>query len=208
VFITLMYRQAMEGDGCFLCQEAKTRLAKVIHELRCMRGEEDERKRACQLDYDLSHTSGRPVPAPVLLGHFPLFRVNDAHCDEPDEAPDDEKATKFRPKWDCLSEESTDFLLETLKPRLALTGHTHHGCRTRHPDGTLEWSVSSFSWRNRDNPAFLLAQMTADAVAVEKCLMPQESTVINMYWLAAVASAGLLVKRCWRYCNKRRRRLL
>lgn len=42
--------------------------------------------------------------------HFPLYRESDANCNETDEAPYHEKMTKFKEKWDCLSQEATDFV--------------------------------------------------------------------------------------------------
>jgi len=216
----------MEGDGCFLCKSARRRLDEVIHELDCLRGiPEDGPEDSCQLDYDFGSSS--PSPAPILLGHFPLFRANDAHCDEPDEASKEEKIQKFRPKWDCLSEESTKLLLTKLRPRLVLTGHTHHGCRTKHENFSSEksdlkdkngqndfknevknyieeWSVSSFSWRNRDNPAFLLAEFSSESLAVEKCVIPRESTIINFYWASLFLTFYLFLKRSWCF-NKRQR---
>lgn len=47
-------------------------------------------------------------------------------------------------------------LFDWINPRLIISGHTHHGCYRIHDDGTPEWTVSSFSWRNKKNPTFLL----------------------------------------------------
>ena len=48
--------------------------------------------------------------------------------------------------------------------------------------GVTEISISSFSWRNKVNPAFLLT--TFDPLGnyeVSKCYMPNEDNVINAY---------------------------
>ena len=48
--------------------------------------------------------------------------------------------------------------------------------------GVTEISISSFSWRNKVNPAFLLT--TFDPLGnyeVSKCYMPNEDSVINAY---------------------------
>jgi len=50
----------------------------------------------------------------------------------------------------------SDKLLSLIRPRLVLSGHTHHGCYVVHEDGTPEMTIPSFSWRNRDNPSFVL----------------------------------------------------
>ena len=117
---------------------------------------------------------------PVLLSHFPLYRESDAHCDEPDQAPIQEKSVKFREGWDCISRQSSDLLLDSVEPRLVLSGHTHHGCNTSH-GGTVEISVSSFSWRNKKKPAFLLAYFSQESYAIAKCYMPEENSVYCSY---------------------------
>ena len=43
-----------------------------------------------------------------------------------------------------------------LNPRLIVSGHTHHGCHRIHDNGVPEWTVASFSWRNKKGPSFLL----------------------------------------------------
>ena len=95
----------------------------------------------------------------------------------------------YRPQWDCLSEQSSKLLLEKIKPRLVLSGHTHHGCKNLHtlPNGRKvpEWSVASFSWRNRNNPVIVLATLTQQEFVLNKCYLPQESTVINIYILGS-----------------------
>ena len=61
------------------------------------------------------------------MSHYPLYRRSDAHCDEEDEAPADEKNQPFREGWDCLTKNAPRDLLTKLRPRLVLSGHTHHG---------------------------------------------------------------------------------
>lgn len=93
--------------------------------------------------------------------HFPLYRVSDAICTDPDAPPLPEKNKLFRLKIDALSKEATNYLVKKIKPRAVFGGHTHHGCLVEHsykePDAKfLEYSVPSFSWRNRPNPKYML----------------------------------------------------
>lgn len=46
-------------------------------------------------------------------------------------------------------------LLQLLQPRLILSGHTHSACTVFHGD-VQEISIPSFSWRNRNNPSFMM----------------------------------------------------
>lgn len=44
---------------------------------------------------------------PILLQHFPMYRESDAECTGIDSAPQEEKNIKFRQRWECISEESS-----------------------------------------------------------------------------------------------------
>lgn len=100
----------------------------------------------------------------LYFQHFPMYRISDEVCTESDAAPLAERSVKFRERWDCLSRESSEYLVDSLEPRAVLGGHTHHACYIMHTFGSpgpdlkkmVEYSVPSFSWRNRDNPSFML----------------------------------------------------
>jgi len=173
VEFVLINSMAFEGDNCFLCEDAEKRLAKISSGLSC---------------------AGPDCPGPVLMSHFPLYRDSDEMCDELDEAPSPDKFDKFREGWECISNSSSQLLKDKLKPRIAFTGHTHHGCRTNHEEGFMEWTVSSFSWRNKNNPAFLLARFSESSVEVSKCFMPEEDTVYLVYMLAGALLVLFFVK--------------
>ena len=93
-----------------------------------------------------------------------------------------------------------------------LSAHTHHGCYRVHNNGVPEWTVASFSWRNKPNPTFLLVIQTNPMnifmwdvrklkilLTIEKCrlfcvfianLLPAiEKDVSNTTWSAFVDSA-------------------
>lgn len=128
-----------------------------------------------------------------------MYRESDEECSEPDEAPEDEKRHKFRERWECLSRESTEVLFEALNPRLVVTGHTHHGCSKYYKQyDAHEFTIPSFSWRNKDNPSYMLAVFTPSNFAVEKCYMPRESTVMFIYVASGIGIliyAGLSFRR-------------
>ena len=44
----------------------------------------------------------------VLFQHYPMFRQTDEMCDGPDAASEKEKSQWFKPRWDCISKESSD----------------------------------------------------------------------------------------------------
>uniref|UniRef100_A0A8C8ZLJ1 Metallophosphoesterase 1 n=1 Tax=Prolemur simus TaxID=1328070 RepID=A0A8C8ZLJ1_PROSS len=135
---------ALEGDGCTLCSKEEAELLAVSHRLNCSR--------------EVGCGDGRPLPAsaPVLLQHYPLYRRSDANCSGEDAAPPEERSIPFQERYDVLSREASQKLLWWLRPRLVLSGHTHSGCTVLHAGGPPELSVPSFSWRNRNNPSFIM----------------------------------------------------
>lgn len=90
------------------------------------------------------------------LQHFPLYRETEMECTGIDAPPPEEKQVTNREKWEVVSKEMSVKLLSLIQPRLVLSGHTHHGCYLVHEDGTPEMTIPSFSWRNRNNPSFVL----------------------------------------------------
>lgn len=78
------------------------------------------------------------------------------------ERADDDDVTERKPVSDgrcgllCYFFSPPPQLLRWFKPRLILSGHTHSGCEVLHDNKYPEISVPSFSWRNRNNPSFIL----------------------------------------------------
>ncbi|OWK01563.1 MPPE1 [Cervus elaphus hippelaphus] len=168
---------ALEGDGCDICSRAEAELLEISHWLNCSR--EEHRPHGC------GDRQRLPASAPILLQHFPLYRRNDANCSGEDAAPPDEKYTLFKERYDVLSQEVSRKLLWWLQPRLVLSGHTHSACEVQHGAGILEVSVPSFSWRNRNNPSFIMGSITPMDYALAKCYLPREDMILTTYCVAA-----------------------
>lgn len=184
----LLTSMAFEGDGCQMCQEAESSLRRVIHDLDCARG-------ALKKCSSTIATYSRPV----LLQHFPLYRKSDSHCTGPDAADGADKRKQMVPRWGCLAKDISDKILDQLRPRLVVSGHTHHFCYTVHRDNIQEWTVPSFSWRNKNNPSFLLIAINNDSYAVEKCYLPNERTIVIIYVFGLII---LLLSSCLHCCFK------
>lgn len=172
---------AMEGDGCNICSEEEAELRKISRRLNCSLKESGSRH--------CGHGQRLPASAPILLQHFPLYRRSDANCSGEDAAPPEERNVTFKERYDVLSKDASQKLLWWLRPRLVLSGHTHNGCEVSHGAGILELSVPSFSWRNRNNPSFIMGSLTSGDYALAKCYLPMENTVLTIY----CGAAGLLV---------------
>ncbi|XP_026469752.1 metallophosphoesterase 1-like, partial [Ctenocephalides felis] len=174
VHFVLINSMAMEGDGCFLCRQAENLVYNISETLKCWEGVV-----SCDKVVQKKHYS-----RPILMQHFPLYRKSDALCNEWDSLPTNDH---FREKWDCLSKESTQFLKNTINFREAWSGHTHQGCIYQHWENPIvyEYTVASFSWRNRNDPSYILALFSVDDTLIYKCAMPTENTVINIYILSS-----------------------
>lgn len=176
----MLNSMAFEGDACAMCQEAEKRLAKVAKELACARGDDLSVRADC--DGQVEDKVGQ-FSRPILLQHFPLFRTSEAACPEDVDGPPPEvRRSEHREKLDCLSKEASKKLLQVLRPRLVLSGHTHFSCVINHTAERIpEFTVASFSWRNLNSPSFLLMKVTPNDYAIGKCFLPQEHTVIWTY---------------------------
>lgn len=190
----LVNSMALQGDGCFLCKSAELQLGEIEKTLKCLKT-----KRIC------SNNTLKIYSPPILMLHYPLYRESDKDCNEPDEAPFPLKTQKYREGWDCLSEGSTYQLLKQIEPRLVLSGHSHHGCvRNLSIGNGVEITISSFNWRNKNNPSYGLFVFTPVNYAFSKCLMPQESTTIYFY---VFGTCFLIFWSAYTlYCEKRKRK--
>ncbi|XP_013201242.2 metallophosphoesterase 1 [Amyelois transitella] len=171
----LINSMAMEGDGCSLCSRAINEIERIEDILKCSSG-----STLCKGNVVLKKYS-----RPIIMQHYPLYRESDSICTEPDAAPLPDRNSLFEERWDCLSRESTEYLVERLRPRSAFGGHTHHSCVVRHSfvptaDHKIEfteYTVPSFSWRNRLDPKYYLLTITPEEVRVSKCGLPRECTL-------------------------------
>lgn len=122
-----------------------------------------------------------------------MYRESDEECVEHDTL----KMEQYRETWEVLSQESTDLIGDLLEPRLAFSGHSHDFCHMESNRLKIEeFTIPSFSWRNRDNPAFALATFTEKDYSVHVCHLPRESTVIWIYTLGGIIAAINSI-RCW-----------
>ncbi|XP_047985428.1 metallophosphoesterase 1 homolog [Leguminivora glycinivorella] len=165
----LLNSMAMHGDSCRLCREAMFSLNRIAKSLECSKNPSE-----CTEIPNFTYSQ------PILMQHFPLYRISDAQCTEPDAPPLPLRNKKFRNRIDSLSQEATDYLTRTLKPRAVFGGHTHHGCLVHHKDKDVdfyEYSVPSFSWRNRPDPKYMLVTISPNSYAINKCGLPKEATI-------------------------------
>ncbi|XP_053322172.1 metallophosphoesterase 1 [Spea bombifrons] len=181
VNFVLVNSVALEGDNCVICRAAESQIFEVSRKLNCSRMTDD-----ADLRKNCRGVERLPPSAPILLQHYPLYRESDSSCTGEDSASLEEKRVLFMEKYDVLSKDASEKLLRLLRPRLILSGHTHSACEVLHRGRIPEISVPSFSWRNRNNPSFIMGTITATEFALEKCFLPEENTVVWIYSLAGI----------------------
>ncbi|KAJ8337161.1 hypothetical protein SKAU_G00383810 [Synaphobranchus kaupii] len=177
---------ALHGDGCPICQAVESELLRLSQDLNCS-------LQAGPLTEDCGDARWFPFSRPIILQHYPLYRISDATCTGQDATPPKDRHLLFKEQYDVLSQEASRKLLWWFQPRLILSGHTHSACEFLHGNKYPEISVPSFSWRNRNNPSFILnpsfiqGSFSSASYMLSKCFLPEESTVIAVYCSAGAA---------------------
>lgn len=172
-FVTIN-SMALEGDACALCKEAESEIKFISRKMEKLQ-------------------QNNKYSQPIILQHFPTFRESDEICQETNSV----HSEKYREKWETLSVEATNFIADTLKPRLFLSGHSHHYCRLNNSVGVEEFTIASFNWRNLNNPSFMLAVFTANEYSMSLCELPKETTVIGCYVVGVLVILGCAVYGVW-----------
>ncbi|KAM4704992.1 metallophosphoesterase 1 [Rhinophrynus dorsalis] len=192
VNFVLVNSVALEGDGCDICSAEEKQIFDVSHKLNCsrMRSHPDFLKKC-------SGVENLPASMPILLQHYPLYRKSDTECTGEDAATPEEKKVQFVEKYDVLSQDASQKLLWLIQPRLILSGHTHSACEVLHRGDVLEISVPSFSWRNRNNPSFIMGSISADDFSLAKCFLPTENMVISIYCIVSMLFLLYLLVHLW-----------
>lgn len=193
---------ALHGDGCSVCSRVEKHVESISSALKTDQKESDPGQDIN--GHNISGADGGISTGPVLLLHLPLYRADDNACtslDLPRCAPWHDlegsclKVGSAPPLvlpheelhkvgQDVLSYKSSTQVLQSFRPRLVLSGHTHRWCDRLHADGTREVTVPSLSWRNRDDPSFAFLTFHANSsFTIHRCMLAHESTVILLYVL-------------------------
>ncbi|KAL1006394.1 hypothetical protein UPYG_G00071840 [Umbra pygmaea] len=177
VNFVLVNSMAMHGDRCSICEHVENELYSLSHALNCtMQSQWSGIMRTyCK------EMQKFPRSSPIILQHYPLYRPNDAECAGQDAAPPEVRHQVFKERYDVLSREASQRLLWWFQPRLIMSGHTHSACKVVHDNKHPEISVPSFSWRNRNNPSFILGTFSPTDFQLAKCFLPEESSVVAVY---------------------------
>ncbi|XP_050234147.1 uncharacterized protein C630.12 [Mercurialis annua] len=151
----------------------------------------------------------------VLLTHIPLYRRDNTDCGPHRSSPIVNQRISHSPHsqeiayQNYVTEESSNKLLELLKPELILSGHDHDQCTVIHKsksDPITEHTVGTISWQQGNlYPSFMLLsvsnaananQTTAeDALLSQLCFLPMQTHIY--IWYAALFVLTLLTLLFW-----------
>jgi len=152
-----------------------------------------------RLDQERNSTPGKSFARPIMFKHIPLYRKDDlSSCKHPPWK--EEKVKKLNVQGlDVLHKGATSYLLDRIKPRLVISGHTHMECHTRHkvgsedlltdikgPDDTSnfahEITVSSYNHKFAEiRPGYLLLSVNSTHYYAKHCDMIDEWVVALIY---------------------------
>lgn len=132
---------------------------------------------------DLFNTAQRvDCVDPILLSHYPMFREDDSSCEN--NIYTNPKSPIVEGK-DCLHKETTSRILNIVRPRLIISGHTHKKCLYTHivdKNPVQEITVSSFNYKNAEtNPSFLLLYTNATNYTYRHCSLVNEINTAVAY---------------------------
>ena len=213
VHFLLLNSVLMRNDSCFLCDKTQDQLREAQRVFKCLSksGSDGVLSSKCSnliRWHKLEHAShaqlgGGISSKPIILQHFPLYRVSERDCFEADWTSDNLNLSKpLREDWDMLSEVVSRNLLSMFKPRLVLSGHAHYRCDIWHSyskdakDKTLEVTINSFSWRNNDQPQILLLNVDQTNFVYSVCYLPRESVQIAIYLFIWCYNLIYLFRKC------------
>lgn len=104
IHFILVNSMSLENDGCSFCKKTQKELKKLNNTLKCLKGTKTSN---CTNIFKFNTNS--IYSRPIIFTHYPLYRDSDSICplDIDSEKIVLNENPRFRPKYDCLSRESS-----------------------------------------------------------------------------------------------------
>ncbi|URE40234.1 Calcineurin-like phosphoesterase [Musa troglodytarum] len=158
----------------------------------------------------IKHISNDATSNPkVLLTHIPLYRPDDTPCGSHRSSSVINQRISYAGTdhgisyQNYLSEETSNHLLDLIRPTLVLSGHDHDQCTVVHPTpaGTVtEHTVGTVSWQQGNlYPSFMLLSARSnltnseDAVSTNLCFLPMQTHIYIWYLTQFVITLILII---------------
>ncbi|KAI0495482.1 hypothetical protein KFK09_021783 [Dendrobium nobile] len=133
---------------------------------------------------------------PVLLLHFPLSRAAEKNIERNNTL--NENLQKFEHNgtvhvdsdtveavspqlMQTLPLNETEYILQSLRPRMVFSAHRQHFDIYNHSDGTLEVTVPAMTWALGGRPGFVFASFGETNTRVSHCSLAREMHVVMGY---------------------------
>lgn len=125
----------------------------------------------------------------VLLTHIPLYRPDDTYCGPDRNSPVINQRVHHTVNGNSndisyqnyVSEESSKFLLDTIKPKFILSGHDHDQCTITHQSKygpVIEHTLGTISWQQGNlYPSFML--LSVDYSTHPNASIPEEKALLT-----------------------------
>ncbi|KAL2336330.1 hypothetical protein Fmac_010776 [Flemingia macrophylla] len=125
----------------------------------------------------------------VLLTHIPLYRPDDTYCGPDRSSPIINQRvhhtvngnTNHISYQNYVSEESSKYLLDTINPKLILSGHDHDQCTVNHQSkygSVIEHTIGTISWQQGNlYPSFML--LSVDYSIHPNSSIPEEKALLT-----------------------------
>lgn len=126
----------------------------------------------------------------VLLTHIPLYRQDEMYCGPNRKSPVINQRISRTADGEIryqnyVSDETSDFLLELIKPVLILSGHDHDQCTITHKStsqSVMEHTVGTISWQQGNlYPSFML--LSAGNFVLQNTSSPDEAVLTQLCFL-------------------------
>lgn len=170
---------SLNNDTCPLCYQTTSALKRISHKLRA-----------------IPQSKSRPI----VLTHFPFYRLDDTACVYPKSMEDTVKRKNVEGA-DVLHKYSSEFILKIIEPRLILSGHTHLDCSLKHEvngseQKAEELTISSYSHKYAEyRPSFLLLSANSTHIFWSRCALVDEFVILSFYLTAfALIMVRFIVK--------------
>ncbi|XP_020202834.1 uncharacterized protein C630.12 [Cajanus cajan] len=125
----------------------------------------------------------------VLLTHIPLYRPDDTYCGPDRSSPVINQRVHHTVNGNSndisyqnyVSEESSKYLLDTIKPKFILSGHDHDQCTITHQSKygpVIEHTLGTISWQQGNlYPSFML--LSVDYSTHPNASIPEEKALLT-----------------------------
>ncbi|KAH7656421.1 Protein-serine/threonine phosphatase protein [Dioscorea alata] len=184
----------------------------IVVDAQTLDGPKDDNQTSLSWNFirNISKDSSHPR---VLLTHIPLYRPDGTPCGSHRSSPVINQRVSFASPGqgityqNYLTKETSDGLLDAVKPILVLSGHDHDQCTITHstPFGAVEeHTLGTFSWQQGNlYPSFMLLTATSrsssiesdskNAVSTHLCFLPMQTHIYIWYIAQFMITLFLLI---------------